>query len=173
MIELINLIYESRFSLILSDTSSEHIKEHLISQFSPIDITNYNNKSLLRDFKINEATNIKQYYVFDIMAITPITDTTLTRAKVLQSTLRHLREYSTDNNRFIISGSAYRGLDSNNGMTSIGGVSPMYVSECIIAFYKRSEKYYYTIMKNRYGNNVIESPLPQFNRESQINKIIY
>jgi hypothetical protein len=176
MIELIDFIYDSRMSLILSDTSSEHIKEYLISQFSPIDITTFSDKQMKRDMNINEATNLKQYYHLDtmMMPITKVGDG-LERSKVIQHTVRRIQSYASDNNRFILSGSTYRRMANSDirSMSMIGGQTPMYAADIVIIFNKEGDKYYYSIVKNRNGLTESDKPLIQFNREFQINKIIY
>lgn len=173
MIELINLLYDSQFSLLISDTSSEHIKEHLISQFSPIDMTSIKESRILRDLKINEATNTKQYYLFDIMTI-PSTQG-LERAKVVRQMVRQIQSHVSDNNRVIISSASYTtpsDKDQIESFSNIGGSSPILAADCVISFYKRLDKFYYSIIKNRFGLDKKQVLLKEFNRDSQIDKII-
>lgn len=131
MNELIDLLSNSRLTILGYTYKNERIKDELISSISSIRLDeNFSSNSFLqylRDKKISNLLNDEKsskFITFDLL------DIKKDKEQNRKSDLTHIREVLPNNHNLLISAPFYRGIDDQDYIK--GGNSNMYIADLVL-----------------------------------------
>lgn len=129
MNNLIDLLSNSRLTILGYTYKNERIKDELISSISSIRLNNFSSNSflqLLRDKKISNLLNNEEsskFITFDLL------DIKKDKEQNRKSDLIHIRGVLPNNHNLLISAPFYRGIDDQD---YIKGNSNMYIADLVL-----------------------------------------
>jgi len=155
---LFELINKSKISLLGYTFKQERIKDELISKIPHIELqevgSSFSMRSYIRDSKIDTLLNDKRnvnHFLFDINNFRVGTDGQISRANMIQNTLKRIeRELFDTNFKLLITCPIYNPM-GNDEYNFTNGQTGLYISDFVGIIKEDGIK----VMKNRYGNSQI------------------